>query len=106
MSSVNAGVGIGPVGAKASVAAPAWVWVAIAAAAVGAVWVYCRSVDEDVPDWRDPNQPPINAMPDYSTTLLGTFATAPGQDLGGNKPPTRYLWNSLMESPCCWVGDC
>lgn len=106
MPSIDAGIGVGRVGAKASVGAPPWVWIAVTAAVVFAVVTYCRSQKTEVPDWLDPNQPPINAVPDYSTTLLGNFATAPGQPMGGLKPQTKYLWDSLMQSPCCWVGDC
>lgn len=106
MSSLEAGIGVGRTSARAAVSAPPWVWVAATAGIVFLAVTYCRSQKEDIPDYLDPNQPPLHATPDYSTSLLGTFATVPGQPLGVQKPPVRYIWDSLMQSPCCWVGDC
>ena len=106
MSTVEAGIGVGRTSARAAVSAPPWVWLAVTGAVLALVVVYCRTRDSEVPDYLDPNQPPINALPDYSTSLLGQYATAPGVPADGLKAQTKYLWNSLMESPCCWVGDC
>lgn len=106
MSTLEAGIGVGRASARAAVSAPPWVWVGVTVGVVALVVTYCRTQDAETPDYLDPNQPPLNAPPDYSTSLLGTIATAPGQDTGGWKPKVRYMWNSLTESPCCWIGDC
>ena len=100
------GVGVGHVTARAAVKAPAWMWVAIAAGVAAVVWNYCKVQDAEVPDWLDPNQPPLSVPTDYSTTLLGQLVTAPGQRTGGCRAHKRYPWDSLMQSPHCWVGDC
>ncbi len=106
MSTVQAGVGVGAASARAAVSAPPWVWLAVTGGVIALAVAYCRTQDAEVPDYLDPNQPPINVVPDFSTSLLGQYGTAPGVPAGAKKPRTKYLWNSLMESPCCWVGDC
>ena len=106
MSTVEAHVGVGRASARAAASAPFWMWVAIAAGVGLAVWQFCKVQDEEPVDYLDPNAPPLSAPVDFATTFLGLSATAPGQDLGGFRKPKKYPWDSLMEHPCCWVGDC
>jgi hypothetical protein len=106
VSSVEAGVGIGRASARAAVSAPPWMWIAVAVGVAALTWSCCKAQADEVPDWLDPNQPPISVPTDYSTTLLGQLATAPGQQTGGCRRPKKYPWGSLMASPECWVGDC
>ena len=106
MSSIEAGVGVGSASARAAVKAPTWVWFAIVGGVVGLVVLYTRANDNEVPDYLDPHQPPINALPDYSTSLLGQYATAVGAPAAGLRKPCCFPFNRLMDDPGCWVGDC
>lgn len=106
MTSVEAHVGVARASARAAVSAPPWMWLAIVAAVVLAVWQFCKVQDEEPVDYLDPNQPPVSARVDFSTALLGLGQTVPGQDLGGFRKTKKYPWSSLMDHPCCWVGDC
>ena len=103
---VAATVHVGRTSARAAASAPAWVWIALTLGVGLLAWSWTRARADDKPDWLDPNNPPISAPQDFSTTLLGTIATAPGCPTGGHKAPKKYPWGSLMGAPCCWVGDC
>lgn len=108
MSTESVGLGIhaGRVSARGAATAPAWVWVAILVGVVALAWSCTRATQDDQPDWLDPNSPPISVPVDFSTSILGQIATAPGQQLGGRKASRSYPWGTLMTHPCCWVGDC
>lgn len=103
---VAATVHVGHASAKAAASAPVWVWFALTAGVVAFTWSWVKSKSDDVPDWLDPNNPPISAPNDFSTAILGQFTTAPGVPTGGVKATKSYPWGSLMAAPCCWVGDC
>lgn len=104
---VAAGVHVGAASARAAVAAPRWMWFGIVGGAIVLIWALANARKaEPEPDWLDPNQPPISAPNDFSTVLLGQINTAPGAPLGGTRRPKKYPWTSLMDAPCCWVGDC
>lgn len=106
MSSVEAHLGVGRASARAAVSAPPWMWIGVAVAVAALAWQVCRVQADDTPDWLDPNQPPVSTNLDFSTSLLGTIATVPGQATGGFRRRKPYPWASLMTHPDCWVGDC
>lgn len=103
---VGATVHVGRTSARAAASAPAWVWVAVLLGVAALTWSWIRAGQDDVPDWLDPNNPPISAPNDFTTTFLGQFTTAVGLPTGGQRPIKPYPWASLMGAPHCWVGDC
>lgn len=107
MSTVGGSAHVASTSVKAAASAPPYVWMALAVVVAGAVLIWHKfGQDPEDTNWLDPGQPPINVGVDFNTTIPGQSWTAPGAPDTGRRATKPYPFNSLMQHPECWVGDC